>query len=77
MGSIINVNGLIATKNYVKNLADHLHPIVEMLFSICDALFQECKAPVYTDHIVQDWFFEHENLLSHVQSQDLNIIERL
>lgn len=81
MGPMITLQGRITGKDYVTILADHVHPMVQCLFPNGDAVYQDDKAPIHTAHIVQDWFCEHEDDLSHLpwppQSPDLNIIEPL
>lgn len=80
-GPMITVSGHMTAKTYVNILADQVHPMVQTLFPNGDGVFQDDKAPVHTAHIVQDWFSEHEDDLSHLpwppQSPDLNIIEPL
>lgn len=81
VGPMITLQGHITAKDYVNILADHVHPMVQTLFPNGDGVFQDDKAPVHTAHIVQDWFAEHEDEVSHLpwppQSPDINIIEPL
>ena len=81
MGPMITMQGRITAKDYVTILADNIHPMVRFLFPHGDAVFQDDRAPVHTARIVQDWFSEHEDDVSHLpwppQSPDLNIIEPL
>lgn len=80
-GPMVTLHGRITAKDYVTILGDQVHPMVQYLFPNGDAVFQDDRAPVHTAHIVQDWFCEHEDELSHLpwppQSPDLNIIEPL
>ena len=80
-GPIITLHGHVTARDYVTILSDQLHPMVQTLFPDGDAVFQDDRAPVHTAHIVQDWFDEHEDEVSHLpwppQSPDLNIIEPL
>ncbi|GBM60273.1 hypothetical protein AVEN_248544-1 [Araneus ventricosus] len=63
---MITLQGYIKAKNYVNTLADQVHPMVQTLFPNGDGVFQDDKAPVHTAHIVQDWFSEHGDELSHL-----------
>ena len=57
-----------------------MHPMVQVLFPISDAIFQEDNSPIHTARNIQSWFEEHEDALQHlwlVQSSSLNIIKPL
>ena len=62
-------------------LGSHVHPVVQLLFPMSDAVFQGDDSPIHTARNVQSWFEEHEDALQHLlwlaQSPYLNIIERL
>ncbi len=78
---MITLQGHIIAKDYVNILYDQVHSIIQFLLPNGDGVFQEGKAPVHTVHIVQDWFSDHNDVLSHypwlLQLPDLNIIEPL
>jgi hypothetical protein len=62
------------------NLGTQVHPVVQVLFTNNDAVFQENNTPIHTASSVQSWFEEHENALQHLwlaQLPNLNIIKPL
>jgi len=62
-------------------LGSQVHPMVQMLFSNNDTIFQDNDSPIHTARSVLSCFGEHEDALHHLlwlaQSPDLNIIEPL
>lgn len=81
LGPLVVLHGRVTAKVYTSILADHLHPLVQVLFPNSRPVFQDDNAPIHTAGIVKDWFDEHEDELQHLvwppQSPDLNIIEPL
>jgi len=80
-GPIITVNGRITAIDYMVILGNPVHPMVQMVFSNNDAIFQDDNSLIHTAISVQSWCEEHENVLQHLpwpaQLPDLNIIEPL
>lgn len=60
-------------------LADHIHSMVQYLFSNDHVAFQNDSAPIHASRIIEYRFCEHNGDLSHlswpIQSSGLNIIE--
>ena len=80
VGPVITVNGKETAKVYEGILGDHAHSMVQTLFPLDTALFQDDNAPTHTAGCVQDWFEGYEevkHLLWPAQSPDLNIIEAI
>ena len=63
------------------NLGSQVHPMVQVLFPINDAVFQDDDSSIHRARSVQSWCEEHEDALQHLlwlaQSPNLNIIEPL
>lgn len=80
-GPIVTLKGRVTAKNYTDILADHVHPMLQILFPEGDVIFQDDNAPIHAARCVQAWFQEHEDEVQHLpwpaQSPDLNIIEPL
>jgi hypothetical protein len=80
-GPIITLNGQITAIDYMVILGNPVHPMVQMVFSNNDAIFQDDNSLIHTAVSVQSWCEEHENVLQHhpwpAQLPDINIIEPL
>jgi hypothetical protein len=78
VGPIITLLGRITARKYVDRLGNQVHPVIQMLFSNNNAVFQDDNAPLHTAGTVHSCFEEHEDELQHLpwptQSPDLNII---
>jgi hypothetical protein len=65
----------------VEWLGNQVHPVIQMLFTNNDAVFQDDNVPIHTAETVLSWFEEHEGELQHLpwpaQLPDFNIIEPL
>ena len=81
LGPIIALHGRINSKDYLNILGDHVHPMVQALFPDGDYIFQDNNAPIYTAHVVKNWYEEHKSELDHMewppQSPYLSIIQHL
>ena len=79
--SIAALHGRINSKDYLNILGDHIHPMVQALFSYGDGIFKDNNAPICIAHVVKNWNEDHESELEHMEwppkSPDLNIIEHL
>ena len=47
-GPIITLNGGITASDYVDIVGNQGHPVVQMLFSNNDAIFQDDNSPIHT-----------------------------
>ncbi|GFW69274.1 hypothetical protein TNCV_486231 [Trichonephila clavipes] len=72
VGNLQKSPGLIIGYNYRSLLADHLHSILQAMFSGERAAFQDDNAPVHTSRCVQISLHEHnvEHLTLCFQSSD-------
>lgn len=79
LGPLIVLEGRVTAKDYRTILEDHLHSMVQTLFSDGGAVFQDDNCPIHTAKLVTEWFDEHDSEVEHLpwpaQSPDLNIIE--
>ena len=79
--NLVAIESHNTTKDYFNILNDPVHHIVEMWFPNLDEIFKEDKPPVHIARIIQDWFSEYEDQLSHLlwppQLPDLNITQHL
>ena len=77
----VTLKGRITGEKYREVLADQVHPMMKILFSAGDGIFQDDNALIYAARVVQSSFDEHNDEVEHlpwpVQSPDLNIIEPL
>lgn len=46
---------------YTSIVADHIFPMLESLFSNCNAIFQNNNARIHSTNLVQNWSKEHKN----------------
>jgi hypothetical protein len=57
------------------------HPVVQLLLTTNDVIFQDDNLPIHTVRSVQSWFEEHEDVLQHLlwvtQLPTLNFLEPL
>jgi len=62
-------------------LGSQAHPMVQLLLTNNDAIFQDDSLPIHTARSVQSWFEEHEDVLQHLlwlaQLPTLNFLEPL
>jgi hypothetical protein len=61
-GPIIALNGHIAASDCVDILCDYMNPVVQMLFSNNDAIFQDDSSHIHSQKC-SVWFEEHEDAL--------------
>jgi hypothetical protein len=70
---------LITAREYVDRLGKQVGPMILLLFTKNDAVFQDDSAPIHTPGTGQSWFEEREGELQHLpwlaQSPHLNIFE--
>jgi len=80
-GPIITMNGQITAIDYMVILGNPVHPMVQMMFSNNNAIFQDENSLIHTAISIQSWFEEHEDVLQHLpwpaKLPDLKIIEPL
>jgi len=80
-GPIITMNVRITASDYVDILGNHVHPMVQMLFTNRDVFFQNDYSLIHTAGSVQSWFEEHEDAFQHLPCSEklpvLYIIETL
>jgi hypothetical protein len=76
IGPIVTFRGPVTAREYVKQLDNRVHPMIQTLFPNSVAVFQDDNALIHTAGLVQSWIEEHEGELQHLscpaQSQDLN-----
>ncbi len=81
LGPLVVLKGMITGDHYRSILADHLYPMLQILFPGKRPVFQDDNAPVHTSRCVQTWLHEHDDEVEHLtwchQFPDLNIIEPL
>ena len=65
LGPIIILNVRITASDCVGILVNQVHPMVQMLFPMDDASFQDDSSPIHTARSVQSWFEKHEDALQH------------
>ena len=65
-GPVLTLNGRITTSDYVDILGSKVHRMVQMLFPISDAVFQDDDLPIHTARSVQSWFEEQVDALQHL-----------
>jgi hypothetical protein len=78
VGLIISLNGRTTARKYMDRLDNQVHPIIQTLFSINNAAFQDVNGHTHTAGTVRSWSEEHEgevHLPWPAQSPDLNITE--
>ncbi len=46
---------------YLSIVVDHVHPFMTTVYPSSDGYFQQDNAPCHKDHIISDWFREHDN----------------
>jgi hypothetical protein len=64
VGPIITFHGRITAREYVDGLGNQAHPMMQMLFTDNDAVFQDDSAPIHTAGTVQSWSEEREDEIS-------------
>ena len=79
LGPIVALHDRINSKDYLNILEDHVHPMVNPLFPDSDGIFQVDNDPIYTAHLVKNWYEGYESELELMEwsphSLDFNIIE--
>ena len=61
LGHIVPLHGRINSKDYMNILGDRVHPTVRALFRDGDDIFQDDTAPIYSAHVVKNWYEEHRS----------------
>ena len=60
-GRIVDLHGRMNSKDYRTILRNHAQPIVHVLFSDGDGIFQNDNAPIHTAHVVKNQYKEPAN----------------
>ena len=63
---IIVLYGKIKSKDHLNILGDHVHPMVQALFSDGDGIYQDNNNPMHTAHVVKNWYEKNESELEHM-----------
>ena len=54
-GPVLTLNGEITANDYMDIVGSQAHPVVQLLLTNNDALFQDDSLPVHTARSVQSW----------------------
>ena len=65
-GPKIALNDRITASDYVDILGKPVHPTVQMLLPINDAVFEDDSCSIHTAGSVQSWIEEHEDAIHHL-----------
>ena len=55
------LDGRVTAKDYRTILEDHVHPMVQTLYSDGGAIYQDDNAPIHIVKLLTEWFDEHES----------------
>ncbi|GBM19806.1 Transposable element Tcb2 transposase [Araneus ventricosus] len=81
LGPVVVVEQTMKAANYLKTIADQLHPYTASVFPTGNGLFQQDNTPCHKARIVLEWFKEHIDefhLMSWPpNSSDLNPMEHI
>jgi hypothetical protein len=58
----------------VERLGNQVHPIIQMVFPINDAVFQDGSTHIHKAGTVQSWFEEHEGKFNIFSEQQIHHI---
>ncbi len=61
LGSLVPIEHRLNATAYLSIVADHVHPFMTTVYPSSDGYFQQDNAPSHKDHIISDWFREHDN----------------
>ncbi|GBN77436.1 hypothetical protein AVEN_146607-1 [Araneus ventricosus] len=59
LGPVVVVEQTMKSANYLKIIADQLHPYMAFVFPTGNGIFQQDNAPCHKARIVLEWFEEH------------------
>ncbi|GFW38839.1 DDE_3 domain-containing protein [Trichonephila clavipes] len=79
-GPIVTLKEKITGEKYRESLANLVHPMMQLLLTAGDGIFQDDNAPIQTVRLVQSWFEEHKDEIKHLpwfaESPDFNLLDR-